>query len=158
MILYTLKAQFTKMILIRWYCILLCQSMDFFYMIRISLYPFLLAFLGPTLVNDAIEPTLDYFMDAQHIIRKHASTISRHQIVLAIISVLCVVLIFLFNDLNGLLVFAKNVTSSFVFFYSLMSVIFVKTIEKKSLKNTLDSLNVTANLFFSPNHGHKKVI
>jgi len=92
-------------------------------------------------INDIIEPNIDYFIDAQFIIKKHANTIKKHQYILAMIALICILLAN-FNQFN----FVINLIVSFVFFYSSLSVIFVKTIEKKNLKRTLDSLNVSVNL------------
>ena len=98
-------------------------------------------------INDVIEPCLDYFMDAQFIIKKHENKINKHQYFLAIIALICIIFSFNFNDFNFLFVFIKNLIFSFLFFYSSLSVIFVKTIEKKNLKRTIDLLNITASLF-----------
>ncbi len=100
-------------------------------------------------MNDVIEPNIEFFSDAQSKIQKHANTIKSHQCFLAIIALLCVLFAFTFNELNFVVVFLKNLIFSFVFFYSSLSMIFVKTIEKKNLKRTLDSMNVSVNLLKS---------
>jgi hypothetical protein len=100
-------------------------------------------------INDTIEPNIEFFSDAQSKIQKHANTIKNHQYFLAIIALLCVLFAFNFNELNFVFVFLKNLVFSFVFFYSSLSMIFVKTIEKKNLKRTLDSMNVSVNLLKS---------
>ena len=95
-----------------------------------------------TAPKNQIEPRLDYYLDARQLISKHVNSISLTQFYYTFISVLAFVILFLFNDFNIYGALAKNFLLSGIIFYCFIHIIFVKMIEKKQLKSTLDALDV----------------
>ena len=101
-----------------------------------------------TSIKDKIEPSIDYYLNAQFIIQKQVKSISKYQLAFTAIAIISLVLIFFFNCTNPYLVLFKNLVLTFLFIYSFLYVIFIKMIEKKQLKSTLDNIGIVVNSFY----------
>ena len=101
-----------------------------------------------TNIKDKIEPSIDYYLNAQFIIQKHVKSISKYQIVFTAIALISLVLIFFFNHSNPYLVLFKNLVLTLLFMCSFLYVVFIKMIEKKQLKSTLDNISIVVNSFY----------
>jgi sphingomyelin phosphodiesterase 2 len=99
-------------------------------------------------IVDKIEPNVDYWMSAYKIIEKHYNNILADQCFLAVLALISIFVGLNFDqfllDFNVFFVYLKNIISAFILFYAALSLLFVKTIEKKNLKRILDSLNLAA--------------
>lgn len=86
-------------------------------------------------------------MDARFIIQKSIQEITASQILFSIIAFLSFLFIFFLNNSNEYLVLIKNFVLSVLIFYSIIHVVFIKAIEKKLLKATLESLTIEISKF-----------
>lgn len=93
-------------------------------------------------VKSKIEPGIHYYLDARSVLLKSIDSISTSQITFILIAFLCFLLLFLFNNLNEYFSVFKNFILSMIIFFLFIFTLFVKSVEKKILACSLDSLNV----------------
>lgn len=93
-------------------------------------------------IKNKIEPSIHYYLDARSVLLKSIDSISTSQIAFILIAFICFILLFLFNNFNQYFSVFKNFILSMIIFFLFIFTLFVKSVEKKILVCSLDSLNV----------------
>ncbi len=101
-----------------------------------------------SVVKNKIDPRIDYYLDSKTIILKQIDTISYSQFFFVFVAILAFVVLLVLNNVNPYFSLVKNVLLTIFIFYSFIYVVFIKMIEKKQLKMTVDAMDVIIDGYF----------